>query len=124
MATSTPHGTLPDLAFPTLYPPDEAQRPQHAYKYTVTILHPAYEPPGDVLIVFNATDDTWGAIHHETARIACGIIAGNRWDGYFTIKRDGRRVEMEPNGLLSKGKFYFHIPGPPGRVPSLREWNG
>ncbi len=110
MATSTPQGDTQDLSFPVLRAPHKIRRPEHTFRYTVTILHPAYEFPGNVLLVFNATDHPSGAIHHETARIACGIIAGNRWNGYFTKEVDGPKLELEQNGLLGKGEYYFHVP--------------
>lgn len=101
----------PNLAFPVLRAAHKISRSEHTFRYTVTILHPAYKSPGNVLFVFNATDHPTGAIHHETARIACCIIAGNRWDGYFTKEIDGRGVGLELNGLLSKGEYYFYVPG-------------
>lgn len=81
-------------------------RSTHFNTLLFTILHPAYESPANVLFVFNATDHPSVAIHYETARIACGIIAANRWDGYLTKEVDGFRLDLELNWLLSKGEYF------------------
>jgi hypothetical protein len=57
-----------------------------------------------------APDHANGGIHHETARIACAIVAGNRWDGYFTETPGGERVSADKNELLTKSDYYFHVP--------------
>lgn len=43
----------------------------------VEIKHPGYPAPVNDLITLRAYDSLDGCIHHETARIACGIISGN-----------------------------------------------
>ena len=55
--------------------------------------HPGYSDTGNVLMVLPALDHPQGGIHHETTRIACAIIANNRWEGFLTETRMG--------GLLS-----------------------
>ena len=99
---------FPVLKLPCTLPPEYPSRRQ------VTILHPAYDSPGNVLLVFSATDHPSGAIHHETALVACGIVAGNRWDGYFTKNKNGPRIDLKSNGLLTQRRYYFHVPGVSG----------
>ena len=50
----------------------------------VVMHHPGYEGVDDYLIVFNAVDRQQFGIHFGMVHVACGIIAGNRWDGYIT----------------------------------------
>lgn len=101
----------------------------------ITFRHPAYPSFKNVLLRLPALDHPRGGIHHETARIACAIIAGNRWDGYFTDAIDGPRVEIPSHGVLQKSNYYFHIPSPASNpeasdseffrypvVPCFREW--
>ncbi|MCJ1471161.1 hypothetical protein MMC07_009809 [Pseudocyphellaria aurata] len=101
----------------------------------ITFLHPAYPEDYNSLLKLQAPDHPSGGIHHETARIACAIIAGNRWDGYFTETVDGPRVETPPHGVLQKSDYFFHVPSSaldPGAsgsevfqypiVPCFEEW--
>lgn len=109
---------------------------------TVRIFHPDYgtipisnntQPPSrDALISVPAFDD--GGIHYDTIRIACGILAGNRWDGYFSLERDGRiRVEPPSDGILRERCYFFCLPPPVGSsttdsinpypvVPRFHDW--
>lgn len=78
----------------------------------ITFRHPAYPPVQNVLLRLPALDHPSGGIHHETARTACAITAGNRWDGYLTEAIDGPRVEIPSHGVLQKSNYYFHVPSP------------
>lgn len=80
--------------------------------HQITFRHPAYPSFQDVLLRLPALDHPSGGIHHETARIACAIIAGNRWDGYFTEAIDGPHVEIPSHGVLQKSNYFFHVPYP------------
>ena len=51
---------------------------------SVSIRHPGYDDKDNLLIKFTAVAYHQRGLHFGTAHIACGIIAGNRWDGYFT----------------------------------------
>ncbi|RMI96869.1 hypothetical protein CDV36_016279 [Fusarium kuroshium] len=86
---------------------------------TVRIFHPGYgtipissdtQPPSrDALISVPAFDD--GGIHYNTVHTACGILAGNRWDGYFSLDRDGRtRVQPPKDGILRERSYFFCLP--------------
>ncbi|KAI0455165.1 hypothetical protein F5B21DRAFT_473105 [Xylaria acuta] len=50
----------------------------------------------------------WG-LDYETARVACGILADNRWDGYFTSVESGKRVE-DTTKLLVEPRYFFNVP--------------
>jgi len=57
-----------------------------------------------------------GGIHHATAKIACGIIAANRYDGYFTTEKAGEtKVESGPETILLGKNYYFHVPNLTGK---------
>ena len=60
-----------------------------------------------------AYDHPDGGLHHGTARIACGIVAGNAWDGYFAVTPEGPRIQLGPDELLRVGvDYFFHVPQP------------
>lgn len=82
------------------------------FSHQVFIRHPGYPSPLNLLLVFEAQDHAEGGIHHETARIACGIVAGNIWNGYFTEDLDGPPVMVPPYGILLNAEYYFHVPAP------------
>jgi hypothetical protein len=46
---------------------------------TMTFRHPGYPDEHNIIMVLPALDDAQGGIHHETALIACAVVAGNRW---------------------------------------------
>ena len=56
-------------------------------------------------------DSQEGGLHHGTARIACAIIAGNRWDGYLSLQPNGPRVPETDEDVLLSDKYYFLVPG-------------
>ncbi|TIA29107.1 hypothetical protein D6C78_10404 [Aureobasidium pullulans] len=79
--------------------------------YTVTSRHPGYRVAHNIIMVLPALDDAQGDIHHETARIACAIVAGNRWEGYFSEERTGSRTMTPEAGILLGKEYYFRISG-------------
>lgn len=79
----------------------------------VEIKYPRYPDITNILIAFTAYDSLDGGIHHETARIACGILCGNRWDGYLTETSDGPPLAISSAGVLPAGVYYFQVPPPP-----------
>lgn len=52
-------------------------------------------------------------MHHNTARVACGILAGNSFhDSYFALDRNAASgVEVDWEDLLTEDEYYFVIPG-------------
>ncbi|KAM3512716.1 hypothetical protein MY11210_003669 [Beauveria gryllotalpidicola] len=94
----------------------------------VTLRHPGYPDQHNILLILPAFDlhkkkdsdndgsDNDGRIdfglHHETARVACAIVANCRWDGFLSEdKASGARpVMIGPDDLLLGRSYYFHIP--------------
>jgi hypothetical protein len=74
----------------------------------VRIRHPGYvDDTGNTLLKF------WTPAHHETARIACAIVANNAWGGYLATDREGRdRVNANPDIILKNKSYYFHAAQP------------
>jgi hypothetical protein len=81
--------------------------------HRITFRHPAYPEGCNVLLTLRAYDHPTGGLHHETARIACGIVAGNAWDGYFSETAGGQPLCLGVDAILSVGKtYFFHVPHP------------
>jgi hypothetical protein len=68
-----------------------------------------------VLFTFTASDDD--GIHHETARLACAIVAGNRWDGFLCKDKAGDQPSTDRlDEILRASTYYFHLPGVADRM--------
>jgi hypothetical protein len=79
----------------------------------VWFLHPAIpSAEGNLLFIVDSNDNAQGCLHHETARIACVIIAGNQRDGYLSISPNAKAVNVPPDGLLTNEEYYFYVPHP------------
>lgn len=71
-----------------------------------------------------------GGLHVGTALIACGIIAGNRWDGWLTKELGGEPLDCDSDAILTDPSYYFHLPRPEDAsdswrysiYPSFRHW--
>ncbi|KAF2009685.1 hypothetical protein BU24DRAFT_455619 [Aaosphaeria arxii CBS 175.79] len=114
-----------------LQPRKRYERPSHAdgghslpinRTYKVYLRHPAYNDSSNILLALPALNHRQGGIHHETARIACAIIANNSWKGYLTETREGAAVDIESDGILCKRDYYFYMSredtgGMPTEVP-------
>ena len=87
----------------------------------VRLRHPGYSDKENVLLVLPALDHPEGGIHHETARIACAIVANNSWEGYFTMTKSGERVMDGPDGILRGEDYYFWVSGKPEESESTRQ---
>ncbi|KAI0418300.1 hypothetical protein F5X98DRAFT_374097 [Xylaria grammica] len=100
----------------------------------IRFLHPR-KPDGQEIISFPALDlgtpiaspssqssacsqnqHIWG-VDYETALVACGILANNRWDGYFTSADSGKRVENTTR-LLEEPRYFFNVPSADSSHPS------
>lgn len=79
---------------------------------TIKIKHPNYPDHSkqNVLMVLYAFDRQGGGLHYGTALVACGLVAGNVWDGYFTLDRDSPRIELRDDDFLLEKSYYFHVP--------------
>jgi hypothetical protein len=74
----------------------------------VTFRHPGYPDATNIILILFANDSAHGGIHHETARIACSILAGCvEWDGFFSETPSGPAIETAVDGLLLKSDYYF-----------------
>ncbi|KAM3503921.1 hypothetical protein MY10362_003908 [Beauveria mimosiformis] len=73
----------------------------------IFFLHPGY-PEGHNLLLSLPAFDSRG-IHHETARIACAILANSRWDGFLSLTKDGAAVPDERDDVLLNTRYYFRI---------------
>ncbi|KAI9767866.1 MAG: hypothetical protein M1840_005359 [Geoglossum simile] len=83
--------------------------------FRIHFCHPAYDPPGDVFLTLYAFDHTNGGIHHRTALTACGVLANNAWNGYFTETRDGARIA---DGRAESTQLLFSRPRPRRKLHS------
>jgi hypothetical protein len=63
--------------------------------------------------------------------IACGIVAGNRWDGFLSRTRQGDdRVDLASTPELEEEEYFFHLPNDTGPesnepypiVPNFKHW--
>ncbi|RYC79448.1 hypothetical protein BFJ63_vAg17672 [Fusarium oxysporum f. sp. narcissi] len=73
----------------------------------VFFYHPGYQDGHNLLLNLPALDA--GGIHHETARIACAILAACRFDGYFSTSKNGPKISDRPDDILQDKKYYFCI---------------
>lgn len=65
-----------------------------------------------MLLILDGNDNAHGYLHHETARLACAIVAGNRWDGYLATAPTAEAIDVPPHGLLTEEDYYFIVPHP------------
>jgi hypothetical protein len=96
----------------------------------ISFCHPGYEFPANVIFQLCAIEldtsaqaDTTArrlGVHHETARIACAILANSAWEGYFTADRpDGPSIPLQdPDRILTDDCYYFHHPSYPAADPN------
>jgi hypothetical protein len=79
-------------------------------EYDIRFRHPAYEDPYDIFIVLPGLDHPEGGIHHQTALLACAVIANNSFSGWLTEDRDGKmRVNVPLDGILRAQDYYFQV---------------
>lgn len=112
----------------TEVPPRDLQPSHEPDKFTqyVNILHPHYAEGYPLLLRLLAPDSNGTELEYAILSDACGVVAGNQWDGYFTTDNDPASDQV--NTLYVKaGTYYFHVPGfsktnPYPVVPSLQEW--
>lgn len=75
----------------------------------VIFLHPGYNDNHNILLILPAHDS--GGVHHETARVACAILANSRWDGFLSLTANGSRIDCGPDDILMSRRYYFRIDG-------------
>lgn len=81
-------------------------------RHRIHFRHPSYPDGSNLLLDLFAPDHPEGGIQYDLAITACGIIAGNRWDGWFTETKDGSRLSFLPDDILKERTYYFHLPSP------------
>ncbi|KAL8825180.1 MAG: hypothetical protein Q9170_007898 [Blastenia crenularia] len=81
------------------------------YHHQIEFKHPAYPPATNTLLKLPALDHPSGGLHYNTAKIACGIIAGNRWDGAFRKHVSHQDLHYEDDEIMPAGVYYFFVPG-------------
>ncbi|KAJ9634235.1 hypothetical protein H2199_009065 [Coniosporium tulheliwenetii] len=84
-------------------------------KHFIVFKHPGYpeDYEQNVLLQLYAWDSPNGGLHAGTALLACSLIACNAWDGYLTVERDGQKLDLQDDDILSAPEYYFHVPEPP-----------
>lgn len=76
----------------------------------VRIRHLGYDDNCNVILTLYGLDHPDGGVHYETARTACGILAGNRWDGVLTSSATYRKEDISPGPYFIGTDAYFHLP--------------
>lgn len=86
---------------------------------TIIFRHPAYpdEYQQNILLHLDAFDGEGVGLHHGTALLACGLIACNSWNGYLSESRDGPRIDLGSDELLTASNYWFHLPGMVAATP-------
>ncbi|TIA35300.1 hypothetical protein D6C78_06241 [Aureobasidium pullulans] len=87
----------------------------HQKRNKILFKHPAYQDQlGDNdLFSLWAWDSPSGGLCHETALLACAIIACNATDGFLSKDRTGlERLDLKDNPILSPAAYYFHVTSP------------
>ncbi len=114
-------------AFPpppaALRPPSISVNPHHQIRFR----HPHYPESSNVLITLFAPDRPAGGIEYGVAHAACGVISGNRWDGWFTTTVEGTALTLTYGDILCERDYYFHLPEssletPYAIVPTFQQW--
>ena len=99
----------PRSPYPTPQHQDNGQNLPSALTYKVCLRHPGYNDTANTLMTLAALDHPEGGIHYETARIACAIVANNKWDGFLTETRSGKSVQVAADGILRGQNYYFRV---------------
>ncbi|KAL6852225.1 hypothetical protein J3F83DRAFT_563379 [Trichoderma novae-zelandiae] len=99
----------------------------------ISFHHPHYRFPTGLLLSLVRFDEEIlqdvlvSGVHHETALIACQIIAGNIFHtGYLALDQAGQqRIDTPLDGLLTENVYFFIIQGNDKYpiVPSFRDWS-
>ena len=99
----------PRSAYSTPHHQDSLQVRPSSLVNRVRLRHPGYNDSANILLTLAALDHPEGGIHHETARIACAIIANNEWGGFLTETKSGTPVQADANEVLRGKDYYFRI---------------
>ncbi|KAI1321367.1 hypothetical protein F5Y16DRAFT_69568 [Xylariaceae sp. FL0255] len=82
--------------------------------HTVNLRHPGYSDECNILLCLQAPEHPDGGVYAETARLACWVLANNRWDGFLSTKKHDASRNKARSGILRGKDYYFHLPD---RIP-------
>lgn len=94
----------------------------------IRFYHPHYPYPSNLLLDLHAPDGPNGGLDYTFAHTACGLIAGNRWDGYFSHDVGAQqRLQLEQGDILPLGDYFFQLDdssteNPYATFPTFRAW--
>jgi hypothetical protein len=93
------------IVWPPYLSPSHPDKPQVCPSHEhIHIKHHRYDTTLFTLPPLDA-----GGFHHKTARTACGILDGNRWDGFFSLdKQDEQPVAASEKILRVKSTITRH----------------
>lgn len=89
-------------------PQDISTDPTHE----IVFKHPGYPDLSNDLITLPAYDRPNGGFDRDTASTLCGILAGNRWNGFFTEERGGLKVNVD---ILNASTYYYYLQSSAGK---------
>ena len=98
--------------------------------------HSVYSESENVLLSLNGFDEfkrkadatSEVGLHHGTVLIACGIVACNAFDGYFSKEKGGQKLEQGQIEYLTDSTYYFNVPTATNEThvypicPSFKNW--
>ncbi|KAK8149670.1 hypothetical protein G3M48_006098 [Beauveria asiatica] len=129
------------------FTPPFTYAPELPQQRHIIIRHPGYDDMSNVLLRLFAPDAPSSSssasfgLHAGFALTACGIVAGNRWDGWLSEHKHDDGGQDDParialcaadwDKMLDKDSYYFHLPydndddnnpSPYPIVPTFQEW--
>lgn len=89
---------------------EQPLRPGFPKGRKICLRHPGYTNNDNTLLYFPAYDHGSGGLHLGVALAACGIIAGNQFDGYLSASEESadQAVTQDVNQVLTGTDYYFH----------------
>jgi hypothetical protein len=80
----------------------------------IIIRHPGYPDEHNTLFNLLAPDTNSTTLKHGLCHslilIACGIVAGNSYDGYLSLQPYGPEIQEGENDVLKEEEYYFCLP--------------
>ena len=85
---------------------------------SIIFRHPGYPRP-NILLRLSGFDSCSRGLHHETARVACALVADNRFDGYLSLTAQGEYLDLGPEDVLEAHEYFFIVPSRPYAIGDL-----